>query len=125
MNAKLYQEGDNLETILEYRKGILFIRLIGKLTKETSKDLEFKVNNIIKENQITNVVLNIEKMTDIDQKGIHILYYIYELSKNNKGRTLICNINDNQIKEKLKKNRILNYIREISNELIAFQLIEI
>lgn len=114
-----------METILEYRKGILFIRLIGKLTKETSKDLEFKVNNIIKENQITNVVLNIEKMTDIDQKGIHILYYIYELSKNNKGRTLICNINDNQIKEKLKKNRILNYIKEISNELIAFQLIEI
>ena len=114
-----------METILEYRKGILFIRLIGKLTKETSKELEIEVNNIIKDNQITNIVLNIEKMTDIDQKGIHILYYIYELSKKNNGRTLICNIDNNKVKEKLKKNRIFNYIKEINNELKAFELIEI
>lgn len=125
MNAKVYQEGDtNLETILEYRKGILFIRLIGNLNKDTSKDLEQEINKIIKDNQIRNIVINVDNLNDIDIKGINILYYIYELSKKNHGRTLICNINE-EIKKKLKKKRLLNYIKEINNELVAFNLIQI
>jgi len=113
-----------LETILEYRKGILFIRLIGDLTKETSKDLEQEINKIIKDNQIRNIVINVDNLNDIDIKGINILYYIYELSKKNHGRTLICNDNED-LKKKLKKQRLLNYIKEINNELVAFNLIQI
>lgn len=92
-----------METILEYRKGILFIRLIGSLTKDTSKDLELKINEIIKENQIRNIVLNINQLNNIDMKGINILYYIYELSKKNQGRTLICGVNNEEVKNKLKE----------------------
>lgn len=114
-----------METVLEYRKGILFVRLFGLLTKETSKDFENKINHIIKENQIRNVVINLNNLDDIDIKGINLLYYIYELSKKNNGNTLLCGVNDEKIKEKLKKKRLLNYIKEIRNELVAFDLIKI
>lgn len=107
---------------LEYRKGILFIRLIGELTKETIHQLEHKIDKIVKENQMTNIVLNIERLYNIDMKGINYLFYIYELSRKNKGKTLICGVN-NEIKNKIKKRRLLNYIKEIENELVAFELI--
>lgn len=114
-----------MKTIFEYRKGVLFIRLFGVLTKETSNDFELEINNIIKENGLTNVVLNIEKISNIDQKGIHLLYYIYELSRKNNGKSLICNIPNENIRRKLKRKRLLNYVKEIDNELRAFELIKI
>jgi stage II sporulation protein AA (anti-sigma F factor antagonist) len=114
-----------LETNLEYRKGILFIRLIGSLTKDTSQKLEQEVNDIIKCYEMKNVVINVKELNDIDYKGINILYYIYELSKQRQGKTLLCNVANEQIKKKMQHQRLLNYIKEINNELVAFDVIEI
>lgn len=125
-SGKVSIEGDNLlQTLVEYRKGILFIRLIGNLVKETVPILEIDVNTIIKENQIRYIVINMEELENIDRKGIHMLYYIYELSKKNKGNTLICNLKKEEVKKRLKQNRIFHYIKEIRNELVAFELIKI
>ena len=66
-----------------------------------------------------------EELENIDRKGIHMLYYIYELSKKNKGNTLICNLKKEEVKKRLKQNRIFHYIKEIRNELVAFELIKI
>ncbi|MBD9085647.1 STAS domain-containing protein [bacterium] len=125
-SGKVSIEGDSLlQTLVEYRKGILFIRLIGNLVKETVPILEIDVNTIIKENQIRYIVINMEELENIDRKGIHMLYYIYELSKKNKGNTLICNLKKEEVKKRLKQNRIFHYIKEIRNELVAFELIKI
>ena len=125
-SGKVSIEGDSLlQTLVEYRKGILFIRLIGNLVKETVPILEIDVNTIIKENQIRYIVINMEELENIDRKGIHMLYYIYELSKKNKGNTLICNLKKEDVKKRLKQNRIFHYIKEIRNELVAFELIKI
>lgn len=113
-----------LDTIIEYRKGILFIRLIGSLTKETIDKLN-DINNIIKENEIRNIVINMNELKSIDIKGINTLFYIYELCKKNKGRILICEAKNDEVRKRLKNSRILNYIKEIKNELIAFDLIKI
>mgnify|MGYP000448982325 FL=1 len=58
-------------------------------------------------------------------KGINILYYIYELSKKNKGRVLISDLSNEEVRKRLKKSRLLNYIKEIQNELVAFKLIQV
>lgn len=126
LSVKVSIEGDRLfETLVEYRKGILFVRLIGNLIKDTAPILEVDVNTIIKENQIRYIVINMNELKKIDRKGIHILYYIYELSKKNKGNTLISNLNDEKIRDQLKKTHLLKYIKEIKNELVAFDLIKI
>ena len=114
-----------MDTVIEYRKGILFIRLIGNLTKETCPLLEKEVNHIIKEYQIKNIVINLEELKTVDMKGINILYYIYELNKKNKGRVLISDLSNEEVRKRLKKSRLLNYIKEIQNELVAFKLIQV
>ena len=58
-------------------------------------------------------------------KGINILYYIYELSKKNKGKVLISDLTNEEVRKRLKKSRLLNYIKEIQNELVAFKLIQV
>lgn len=119
-------EGDTLlEIITEYRKGIFFVRLIGSLTKENIYILEKEVISIIQDNQIRNVVINLDEIKELDIKGINMLFYIYELSKKNKGRTLICEPKNEEIKKRLKSSRVLNYMKQIKNELVAFELIQI
>ena len=109
----------------EYRKGIMFLRLSGALNKRTAVSLEDKVNELVIDDELTNIVINLNNIKKIDMKGISTLYHIYETIKKYKGNTLIC-INENEeLKKILKKERILNYISDIDSELTAFNLIRI
>lgn len=106
----------------EYRKGIMFVRLRGELTKDTVKKLDKKVTSKVEGCGICNLVFNVRELKNIDYKGINKLLYNYELCKKNKGKILICGNNFN-ISSKLKKSRVLNYIYEISDELCAMKII--
>ena len=48
---------------------------------------------------------------------MNALLYCYELSKKNKGRAIICGIKNEEVKNRLNKGGILNYLKEISSEL--------
>ncbi len=114
-----------LRIILEYRKGILFVRLIGDLDKDSVKKFDLQVVGKIKKSGIYNVVFNIEKLKFIDLKGMNYLLYSYELCKNNNGKIFICGLSDNRTSSKIKKNRLLNYLEPIDNEINAFKLVKI
>lgn len=113
-----------LNTILEYRKGILFVRLDGVLIRDTIHCINDRLVAIIEQDKLDNIVINIDELNEIDFKGINFIFYIYELCKKNKGKLLMCGIKDD-IRKKLKRNRVLNYIQEIDNELDSFNLIKI
>ena len=69
---------------MEFRKGILFIRLKGDLNKDTIKgiiDKDFKY-----------VVLNIDDMYSIDSYSIKYLNKIYRLYENNNNKFIIVYI---------------------------------
>ncbi len=102
----------------------MFLRLSGSLTRNTTNILEDKINEIVFDDELTNIVINLNNVKNIDMKGISTLYYIYEVIKKYKGRALIC-ISDNNIKQILKKEKLLNYISSIDSELFAFDLIRI
>ena len=108
-----------LNIIVEFRKGILFVRLEGELTKNTYHKLDEEVTTLIKENRIRNVVFNIENLTNIDMKGISFLYYNYEICNYNKGKIMVCGLKDEKIKTRIKNSHLLNYMYEISDELVA------
>ena len=108
----------------EYRKGIIFLRIKGYLDKKSYKELLDEVNNIIENFGITNIVLNLDEITRIDMKGISSIYFIYEKLKKYKGSIYLCS-NNNEVKSKLKKERLFKYINEIDSELKAFDLIKI
>lgn len=108
----------------EFRKGILFVRLRGHLNKDTVPKLNKRVTKIVKENGIRNIVFNFTNLKSIDIKGINSIFYNYELSKNNEGISLFCGNNDN-IRNKLKKSRLVNYIYEIKDELSAIRILSL
>ncbi len=110
---------------MEFRKGILFIRLSGELTKKTVLKLKAEVTNIIKVSGINNVVYNMNYLTLIDTSGIIALYNNYELSKHNHGQSLLCGINNNIVKENIINSRLVYYMKEIKDELSAFKIINI
>ena len=108
----------------EFRKGILFVRLKGHLNKDTINKLNKRVTNVVKDNGIRNIVFNFTNLKSIDIKGINAIFYNYELCKNNEGRSLMCGNND-KIRNKLKKSRLINYVYETSNELTALKLLNL
>lgn len=113
-----------LDVNFEFRRGILFIRLCGELTKNTIKDFDLLVTKLISDNGIRNVVFNVSELSRIDLKGISRLFYNYELCKNNKGISLLCCIDNINIHEKIEGTRLFQYMTDLSNELSAFNFIE-
>ena len=98
----------------EYRKGILFIRLIGRID-----DNEYltKINDIIDTFGIKYIVLNLDEVKDVSLENIdHIIKYNRKILKKKK-LLFICDSN--------KRGGILNNLKilNISNELEAFSLI--
>ena len=94
---------------MEFRKGILFIRLKGDLNKDTIKgiiDKDFKY-----------VVLNIDDMYSIDSYSSKYLNKIYRLYENNNNKFIIC--------DKFNVSRkLLRDIPKINREYDAFKLFE-
>ena len=123
MCAKLNRTGDLMLIIkTDYREGIMFVRLKGELTKDSIIKLDKKVTKRVKSLSIHNLVLNVSNLKDIDYKGINRLFYNYEMIKENKGRIMLCGNNIN-IDKRLKKSRLLKYIKEISDELCAMKIL--
>ena len=108
----------------EFRKGILFVRLRGHLNKDTINKMNKRVTKIVKENGIRNIVFNFTNLKSIDIKGINTIFYNYELCKSNDGRSLMCGNNDN-IRKKLKKSRLINYVYETTDELSAMNILNL
>lgn len=113
-----------LEINMECRKGILFIRLGGELTKDTVFKLNEEVTELVKEAGIRNIVFNVENLISIDMKGISTLFYNYELCKNNRGKSMLCGVENTAIKQKLVNSRLLKYMNETNDELSAFHIFE-
>jgi len=102
-----------LNTNIEFRKGILFVRLNGVLDKFTMNELDDTYNLII-DNKIKNIVFNIDEISEIDNLGIKKLFNIYNnFNKNN----LNCYFIKNKIIDNYKK------IKEFDTELKAMEVI--
>lgn len=114
-----------LKTILEFRRGVLFVRLDGVLTKDTIFRLQQDVTLKIKGGGIRNVVLNLRKLENIDFKGMNSLLYLYELCRDHHGKLLICGLEDGKVYDKLQKNNLFKYLVQINNEINAFELVGI
>lgn len=98
----------------EYRKGVLFIRLIGRI--DENGDLS-NINDIIDDFGIKYIVLNLSGLNDVSLESIeHIIKYNNKVLKKKK-HLLICDSNQG-------RNRIFeNIIPKINSELEAFSLI--
>lgn len=114
-----------LDINMEFRKGILFIRLKGFLNEKTVNKLKEEVTDLVSENGIRNLVFNLEEVTNIDVKGIDALLKNYQLCKNNDGKTLVCNLDNSLVKHRIYNSRLLNYMYEASDEISAINVLNL
>ena len=112
-----------MKVTTEFRKGILFVRIIGNLNKDTVGIFNDKVTNLVNRVGIRHVVFNVEKLNSIYYKGISTLLYNYEIVKRNDGNVFLCGGNE-KVDSILKYNHVFKYISEISSVLCAINLMK-
>lgn len=104
-----------LKINLEFRKGVLFVRLNGSLNDQDSLD---NINSLINEIGFKYIVLNVDNLKCIDVNGINSILNYQDKLISNHGKLLLCE-SKKVLSDRIFKNRIPN----ISNEIQAFDLI--
>lgn len=105
---------DMLKINMEYRKGILFIRLKGELTENTYKSLNNYLIPIINNQGLKYIVYNLSSISLIDEYGKQSLEAGIRAVNKNNGMGLICksNITFNKnikiVDDELKALKIIN-----------------
>jgi len=108
---------------MEFRKGILFIRLRGDLTRKTIGKLNHDVTSLIKDNGIRNVLFNISEINNIDIEGIQAIFTNSQICSRNNGQILLCSGSNEQVRKKVS-NSILKHLIFTTDELSAFVIIK-
>lgn len=104
-----------LKINLEFRKGVLFVRLKGSLNDKDSLE---NINSLINEIGFKYIVFNVDNLKCIDMEGIKCILNYQKSLLNKHGKLLICE-SDKVISDRIFKNRIPN----ITTEIQAFDLI--
>lgn len=102
----------------EFRKGILFVRLKGCLTKDTYLKNRNLLINTIDNIGCKYIALNIDEIRSIDIYGINYISNFYNLVSNNCGKLVLCDKNKN-----ISKQLFNNKIPCVVNELDLFKMI--
>ena len=103
-----------LKISTEFRKGVLFVRLAGRIDNDSYLE---SINNLIEDIGIRYVVLNTNNLRAIDVDSINdIIEYNKKILKDQR-RLLICDANNS------RKRIFSNNIQKISCEIDAFSLI--
>ncbi len=104
-----------LKINMEYRKGVLFARLKGELTRFTYENLIKYFLSLINDKGIKYLVFNLDNINLIDKVGKDALKTIINETKRNSGKGIICNT----------KVLFDDSIKVVKNELIALTLLKV
>lgn len=108
---------------LEYKRGILFLRLNGILNKNTNFILKDAIKTIVNKAGIKYILINFEKLYDIDKYGVSSIIDSYNEYLKDSGKLMICGYEN--IKINIERSDLIKYAVPAVNELSAFELINI
>lgn len=108
---------------MEFRKGVLFVRLSGTVNHQTYHQIK-QINHLIQENGIKYMVLNVEELQTINEIGMNVLKTTMKLIAEHHGKCIICG-HDEQLNRKLEQCLYIEDNCSVENELNALKLINI
>ncbi len=110
-----------LDIGMEFRKGILFVRLKGVLNGDTSMQLDEELTSTIDNNGIKYLSINLSELKSIDKYGMKVLMKNYLNIRKQDGKVMICGL------DKLLdyNGMLLNNLYKIPEESKAFEVITI
>ena len=98
----------------KYKKGVLFVRLIGRIDNESYLK---KINYLVEELGIKFTVLNITNLTETTENDMNKLIKNIKILKKKKHLLFICD------ERRLKNKYFMETIPKINHEKEAFSLI--
>lgn len=104
-----------LKVLMEFRKGILFVRLFGVLDNTTINTFDKEVKEVIIKAGIRYVVLNVDNLKSITEEGIKEIKRLKKILKKTDGEFFMFG---GEIKE-------LKTLVNIENELKVFERVVI
>lgn len=100
---------------MEFRKGILFVRLYGTLNDDTLNKFKTDVKEVIINSGIKYVVINVENLYSISKSGVKEIKLLKKVLKKTNGQFFLFG---GEIKE-------LKELVNIENELKVFERVVI
>ena len=107
-----------LDITMEFKKGILFVRLKGIINGDTTQILNDNLTNIVKENGIKYLLINFYGVDYIDKYGLNAIKDNYKIINENKGKMIICGLDNNNVTYK-------DNLYQINEERNAFKIISL
>ena len=106
---------------MEFRKGILFVRLKGILNGDTAMELDDNLTSIISDNGIKYLLVNLNGLKYIDKYGLDIIFKNYQIINSNNGKFIICGT------DKLfsYNGNVIDNLYQVNDEMKAFEVINI
>lgn len=104
-----------LKVLMEFRKGILFVRLFGILNDSTIGEFKNQVKEVITESGIKYVVLNTSNLKAISKEGVQEIKSLKKILKKTDGQFFLFG---GEIKE-------LKSLVNLENELKVFERVVI
>lgn len=104
-----------LKVLMEFRKGVLFVRLYGSLNNYTKDIFEKEVKEVIIKSGIRYVVLNVSNLSEINESGIKEIKNLRKILKKMDGEFFLFG---GEIKE-------LKSLVNLENELKVFERVVI
>ena len=109
---------------MEFIRGVFFVRLEGELTVNTTDIFEREVLSLLNKQGIYKVVLNLDKLYYLDERGANTLIKLSNIINNNNGRLSLCSLSSIQVKEELYK--VMDYhVMEANTELGAMRMMNV
>ena len=111
------------KTNIEFRKGVLFIKVDGVLDKKNSSELKRSIIPLLLKNGFKYVVLNLDDVNYIDSYGIDVIDDINNIVIKFNGKTTL--IKNNNIEKKIHGTLIDNVLYRVKNEKMALGVFEL
>lgn len=108
-----------LDINMEFKQGILLVRLKGLLNGDTVGILKKDLEMIIKDNGIKYVLINLKNLSYVDYYGLEAIKQSYKQITANNGKLIICGINN--LFE--NNNIITNNLLQIKEEQEVFDYV--
>ncbi len=113
-----------MTTNIDYKKGVLFIRLNGVLVGNKINKFESEVIPIVLGLGSRYVTLNLFKLELIDRRGIESIIKISNIVSRHDGKLAICEVSES-IKQNFKNSDIYDYCFRTKNELTSLGVFKV
>ncbi len=90
---------------LEYCKGVLFVRLDGKLTRKNTYRINNYLTPVLVKHRIKYLVYNLFSISEMDDYGVDAILRTKHAVKGNHGYVCLCEVPE-QFQKQLKRLRV-------------------